>query len=249
MSTNSNPFAYGKPITLDTLGDLFAHHRSLTGGFRMYGSGDGGGGDGGGSGDGGGAGDGGKGKQDPPDFQPITSQADLDKIIGARVHREREKFADYDTLKEKADAHDAALEAAKSDAEKAVDTARNEGKDEGRAEGHALLIKAEARATAAELKFRNPAIAVGTLDLSGIKVNDDGTVDVEAIKSKLEALATSDPYLVDDGKPAGPKPDRSQGGGDRSGDGSGDGRPKSIAEAREAARAAREKKRGTPKTA
>lgn len=30
-----NPFAYGKPITLDTLGDLFAHHATLTGGWTM----------------------------------------------------------------------------------------------------------------------------------------------------------------------------------------------------------------------
>lgn len=35
MSRNQNPFAYGKPITLDTLGDLFAHHRHLTGGYDM----------------------------------------------------------------------------------------------------------------------------------------------------------------------------------------------------------------------
>ena len=32
-------------------------------------------------------------------FTPITSQEDLDKVIGARLAREREKFADYDDLK------------------------------------------------------------------------------------------------------------------------------------------------------
>lgn len=32
-------------------------------------------------------------------FDPITSQEDLDKIVGARLAREREKYADYDDLK------------------------------------------------------------------------------------------------------------------------------------------------------
>lgn len=33
------------------------------------------------------------------DFQPIESQEALDRIIGERLAREREKFADYDDLK------------------------------------------------------------------------------------------------------------------------------------------------------
>lgn len=32
-------------------------------------------------------------------FEPITTQEDLDKIITARLSREREKFADYDDIK------------------------------------------------------------------------------------------------------------------------------------------------------
>lgn len=36
------------------------------------------------------------------DFTPITSQADLDKIVGARLAREKQKYADYETLREKA---------------------------------------------------------------------------------------------------------------------------------------------------
>ena len=32
-------------------------------------------------------------------FTPITTQEELDKVIGARLAREREKFADYDDLK------------------------------------------------------------------------------------------------------------------------------------------------------
>lgn len=32
-------------------------------------------------------------------FEPIETQEDLDKIVGARLAREREKYADYDDLK------------------------------------------------------------------------------------------------------------------------------------------------------
>jgi hypothetical protein len=55
----SNPFAYGKPITLDTLGDLFAHHRNRFGGWTMtQGANEGGAGAGAGAGAGTGAGGG-----------------------------------------------------------------------------------------------------------------------------------------------------------------------------------------------
>ncbi len=36
-------------------------------------------------------------------FNPITSQGELDKVIGQRIARERAKFADYDELKSAAD--------------------------------------------------------------------------------------------------------------------------------------------------
>lgn len=51
------------------------------------------------------------------------TQAQLDAIVAERLNREREKFADYDTLKEKAGKFDAAEEAAKSELQKATDKA------------------------------------------------------------------------------------------------------------------------------
>lgn len=42
-------------------------------------------------------------------FEPIESQEDLDKIVGARLAREREKFADYDQLKAAAEEASAAI--------------------------------------------------------------------------------------------------------------------------------------------
>lgn len=35
MSRNHNPFAFDRPITLGNLHELFAHHKTLTGGFSM----------------------------------------------------------------------------------------------------------------------------------------------------------------------------------------------------------------------
>lgn len=51
------------------------------------------------------------------------SQADVDSIVKERLKREREKFSDYDALKKKADAFDAAEEASKSELQKAVERA------------------------------------------------------------------------------------------------------------------------------
>lgn len=36
---------------------------------------------------------------EPSDFTPITSQSDLDKIISARLVRERKKYEDYEEVK------------------------------------------------------------------------------------------------------------------------------------------------------
>lgn len=156
-----------------------------------------------------------KGKAD--EFTPITSQADLDRVLGARLARERErtaeKLAEVETLREKAAEYDKAVEAAQTEQEKAVKAAREEGKTEALTTANTRLVNAEARALAAEAKFRNPSLAVRGIELKDVKVNDDGTVDQDAIKSKLKALSDADPYLVDDGKPGKPKPDRSQGGG------------------------------------
>jgi hypothetical protein len=148
-----------------------------------------------------------------PDFQPIASQADLDRILGERLARERAKYADYDDLRTKAAEFDKAAEAARTDQEKAVEEARNEGKTEALTAANTRLVSAEARALAAEAKFRNPSLAVKAVDLKGVTVNDDGEVDAAAIKAKLKELSDAEPYLIDDGKKPLPKPDRSQGGG------------------------------------
>lgn len=222
MHSRPNPFTYGKPITLDTLDDLFAHHRALTGGWSM---------------------------EDPPPadppasdpppatFEPITSQEDFDRRLGERLGRERAKFADYDELKGKAQKYDEGVEAAKSEHEKAVEEARKEGAQSAATTANARLIKAEARAQAAQAGFRSLS-DVALLDLSSVTVNDSGEVDVDAIKAKLKELSDAEPWRITDGSGnPNPRPDHSQGGGGGGGD-----RPGSVAQViadRRAARAAR----------
>jgi len=57
------------------------------------------------------------------EFKAITSQADLDRIIGDRLARERGKFADYDELKAKAAKLDEHEQASKSEVQKAIERA------------------------------------------------------------------------------------------------------------------------------
>jgi len=55
------------------------------------------------------------------EFEPIASQEALDKIIQARVARERAKFADYDEVKAKADKLAEFEESQKTEVQKAQD--------------------------------------------------------------------------------------------------------------------------------
>lgn len=164
------------------------------------------------------------------EFKAPASQEELNRIVGERLARERQKFADYNDLKAKAKRLEEIEAASASDLEKAVKAAREEGKAEVITAANTRLRVAEARALAAEARFRNPALAVKAIDLDSVKVGEDGSVDADAIKGLLRSLADSEPYLVDDGKPATvrPKPDEAQG----RGDGKPDRRAEGLAEAR-----------------
>lgn len=180
------------------------------------------------------------GKDDQPaDYKPPATQADLDRIISERLRRQAEtKFGDYDDLRTKAAEADKAREAAMSDAERAVEAARKEGESAAQERANARLIRSEARALAATAKFRDPSDAVAFLDLAKVSVNDEGDVDAKAIRDQLKTLADSKPYLVDDGKTPRPKPDKGQGG-------TGGGETPSVARGRDLW----EERRGKKKTA
>ena len=76
-------------------------------------------------------------------FEPIVSQEALDKIIQARIARERAKFADYDELKAKAEKLAEFEESQKTEAQKAQER----------------LEAAEKRAAELELKATRAEVA------------------------------------------------------------------------------------------
>lgn len=67
-------------------------------------------------------------EQGDPQFTPITSQADLDRIVSTRLDRQKrqleQRFSDYDDKAQKAKAYDDLQAAGKSEAEKAQDRAK-----------------------------------------------------------------------------------------------------------------------------
>jgi hypothetical protein len=146
--------------------------------------------------------------QDKPDTGEKDWAAEAEKWKALARKHEGTAKANADAAKRLAEIEDANA----SELEKAVKAARAEGETEATKRANARLIAAEARALAAEAKFRNPALAVKTVDLSGVTVGDDGEVDSVAIKAALEDLAQSDPYLVGEEPP---KPPPSFGGGPR----------------------------------
>lgn len=78
-------------------------------------------------------------------FKTITSQDELNRIVTARVDRERSKFADYDDLKAKAAKLDEIEEANKSEIQKASDRAAAAEDRATKAESAALRLRIAAK--------------------------------------------------------------------------------------------------------
>lgn len=123
-------------------------------------------------------------------FEPITSQADLDRVLSARLDRERAKFSDYESYKAKAAELDKIEEANKTELQKQQDRTTD----------------AERRATAAESKLLRRDIAIE----HKLSVEDaallDGVTDEDAMRSLAARLAT-----VATPAPRTPAPDQGQG--------------------------------------
>lgn len=62
-------------------------------------------------------------KETPKTEPRMFTQEEVDRLIGERLFREREKYAGFDTYKEKAEKYDAAEEASKTELQKAQDRA------------------------------------------------------------------------------------------------------------------------------
>lgn len=74
-------------------------------------------------------------------FKPPESQAELNKIIAARVDRERAKYAGFDDLKAKAEKFDQLDAANKSEIERAADRAATAERDRDAARSEALRLR------------------------------------------------------------------------------------------------------------
>lgn len=173
------------------------------------------------------------GKPDDQDGKPeggkTFTQAELDEIIGKRLARQKADFADYDDLK----AAKAELDKLKADNASELDKAKAEAKAEGISEAttnaNRRIIAAAARALAADARFHEPKDAPLLLDLSKVKVNDDGEADEDAIKALIDAEVEKRPYLVKSkDEPKKLKRDPGQG---NHGNGKPDGRESGRAEA------------------
>lgn len=71
-------------------------------------------------------------------------------------------------------------------------------KDEALAAANQRILSAEIRAAAAG-KMNDPADALAYIDLSSFEVNDDGSVDSDAIGSAISDLISKKPYLAAQG--------------------------------------------------
>jgi len=160
-------------------------------------------GEGGGSGSGAGtggdndgkpAGDEGKNGGDKDDRLP-ASQEDLDKIIQARLARDRkERMSDDEIaeLKRKAERADELERERMSDQEKAVaeakDAARKEAEEKVRAEYLPKLQEANLRAIAATVLSEDQLESwISTVDMSKF-VDEQGTVDTDEVMGRLTAM-------------------------------------------------------------
>jgi len=151
------------------------------------------GGDGSGAGGEGGDGSGGDGADDAnkgadkTNFTAPASQEELDRIISARLARERAtKFGDYDDLKKKAEELDSLKEKSKTADQKAIDAAKDEGRNEVRA---VLAAERVSNALAKALAGRIPD-AAALLDLDRSQFIKDGTANTELIDAWVQEHST-----------------------------------------------------------
>jgi hypothetical protein len=126
------------------------------------------------------------------DEQRTLTQSEIDAIVEARLARERKKFADYEELKKKAEAHDAA------EAEKLTEIERATKEREDalaeiaklRQERDTEKITSALVAEAVKQGAKNTDAVLRAVDKTEVTVGDDGQVAgaEEAVKSLLAEI-------------------------------------------------------------
>ncbi len=129
-----------------------------------------------------------------------ATQEDLNRIVEGRLKREREKFADYETVKDKAARFDALEQQSKTDLQKAQDLL---------AAKEAELKDLPAKARREAISFASASAAKGFLDPEDALAflpSDIDLSDKDAVEAALTALAERKPHLLKQGETLKPKP-------------------------------------------
>lgn len=118
------------------------------------------------------------------------TQAEMDRIIGERLTRERQSKGDYDDLKAKAARLDELEEAQKSELQKAKDAAdkAKAERDAALARAQDTLVRAAFVAEAAKAGAAHPEDAYALADRAGVEVSEDGKIGgvEEAVKALVD---------------------------------------------------------------
>lgn len=135
------------------------------------------------------------GQQDP-DSEKTFTQAELEKIVGERLARERSKYGDYDTLKAKASKFDEVEQANKTELEQARDREATAvaARDEALAHARDLMIRAALLQAATAAGAVDPDAVVQLADRSEVTIDDTGAVT--GADTAVKALLDTKPYLV-----------------------------------------------------
>ncbi|MEV4437491.1 hypothetical protein AB0K09_00490 [Streptomyces sp. NPDC049577] len=148
----------------------------------------------------------------PGDVAPSSGAPNGDAPLGPAGEKALEEWKrrarEAEKLAKEHEKRIAAFEdAQKTEADKLVDRAAKAEERAAKATRLAVAAKVEALAAAS---YQDPEDAVGALDPTAY-IDDDGTVDTDAIKKALAELLERKPHWARESGPRQPKPDRGQG--------------------------------------
>lgn len=135
-----------------------------------------------------------------PDAPRTYSQDDYDRTIGRIRSEERAKYADYETLKEKAERYDEAANAAKTAEEKLQEQLadRERELEQLRTSQREAVINSAIGQAASKLGVVDLDAATKLIDRSALEFDDSGAP--QNVEQLVEGLVQDKPYLA--AKPA-----------------------------------------------
>lgn len=133
--------------------------------------------------------------QQSQETSKTLTQAEVDVIVRDRLKREREKFKDYDTLKEQASKWSTLEEAQKTELDKAREglTKAEQAASAAVARANNALRKAGVVGAASELGAIKPEAVFKLLNIDDIEIDDEG--NVTNARQLVEDLLKEMPFL------------------------------------------------------